>query len=87
VKYESIPYLLVHINKSITVFAQFLDSEADGKYYEVNGAKLWTLSFGEGEPLFFIAADRAIHITAYDISTRYQLQTNWFIMMLSKREV
>jgi len=40
---------------SITVFAQFPDSETDGKYYEVNGAKLWTLSFGEGEPLFFIA--------------------------------
>jgi len=40
---------------SINVFAQFPDSEIDGKYYEVNGAKLWTISFGEGEPLFFIA--------------------------------
>ena len=40
---------------SIVTFAQFPDSEADGKYYEVNGTKLWTVSFGEGEPLFFIA--------------------------------
>ena len=39
----------------VTVFAQFPDSETDGKYYEVNGAKLWTVSFGTGEPLFFIA--------------------------------
>ncbi|NNJ52800.1 MAG: alpha/beta fold hydrolase [Ignavibacteriaceae bacterium] len=40
---------------NITVYAQFPDSETDGKYYEINGAKLWTVSFGEGEPLFFIA--------------------------------
>ena len=41
---------------SVTNFGQtFLDSKTDGKYYEVNGAKLWTVSFGEGEPLFFIA--------------------------------
>jgi proline iminopeptidase len=40
---------------SVTIFAQFPDSQTDGKYYEVNGAKLWTVSFGEGEPLFFIA--------------------------------
>jgi len=41
---------------SITIYGQtFPDSERDGKYYEVNGAKLWTVSFGEGEPLFFIA--------------------------------
>lgn len=41
---------------AISVFAQnFPDSETDGKYYEVNGAKLWTVTFGEGDPLFFIA--------------------------------
>ncbi len=39
----------------ITAFAQFPDSQIDGKYYEINGAKLWTVSFGEGKPLFFIA--------------------------------
>jgi proline iminopeptidase len=40
---------------TITIYGQFPDSHTDGKYYEVNGAKLWTVSFGEGEPLFFIA--------------------------------
>ena len=38
-----------------TAVAQYPDSWTDGKYYEVNGAKLWTVSFGEGEPLFFIS--------------------------------
>lgn len=47
--------LLLVLVISITAFAQFPDSETDGKYYEVNGVKLWTVSFGEGEPLFFIA--------------------------------
>ncbi|GAB4298699.1 MAG: alpha/beta fold hydrolase [Ignavibacteriaceae bacterium] len=41
---------------SVLVYTQsFPDSEKDGKYYEVNGAKLWTVSFGNGEPLFLIA--------------------------------
>jgi proline iminopeptidase len=39
----------------LNLYAQFPDSETDGKYYEVNGAKLWTISFGNGESLFFIA--------------------------------
>ena len=39
-----------------TVQAQnFPDSQTDGKYYEVNGAKIWAVSFGQGEPIFFIA--------------------------------
>ena len=33
----------------------FPESQTDGKYYTVNGAKLWTVSFGKGDPLFFIA--------------------------------
>src|ERR1035437_4324471 len=33
----------------------FPSSQTDGKYYTVNGAKLWTVSFGKGDPLFFIA--------------------------------
>jgi proline iminopeptidase len=41
---------------SITAFSQtFPSSHTDGKYYTVNGAKLWTVSFGKGDPLFFIA--------------------------------
>ncbi|HEX7356913.1 MAG TPA: alpha/beta hydrolase [Ignavibacteriaceae bacterium] len=41
---------------TISIQAQnFPDSQTDGKYYEINGAKIWTVSFGKGEPLFFIA--------------------------------
>ena len=47
--------ILLLLILSITVCAQFPDSHTDGRYYEVNGAKLWTVSFGEGDPLFFIA--------------------------------
>jgi proline iminopeptidase len=32
----------------------FPDSEKDGKYYMVNGAKLWVVSFGKGDPLIVI---------------------------------
>ncbi len=38
------------------VFSQtFPDSRTDGKYITVNGAKLWVVSFGQGDPIFFIA--------------------------------
>ena len=47
--------LFIVLLLSISIYAQFPDSETDGKFYEVNGAKLWTVSFGEGDPLFFIA--------------------------------
>jgi len=37
------------------IFAQsYPDSRTDGKYYNINGAKIWTVSFGKGEPLFLI---------------------------------
>lgn len=39
-----------------SLFSQtFPDSQTDGKYYTVNGYKLWTVSFGKGDPIFFIA--------------------------------
>src|SRR5256885_15826150 len=44
----------------ISVFAQnpsattFPDSRTDGKYYTINGAKLWVLIVGQGEPLIII---------------------------------
>lgn len=44
--------LLFSIN---LVAKSFPDSHTDGKYFEVNGAKLWVVSFGDGDPLFFIA--------------------------------
>src|ERR1700712_568747 len=39
------------------VFAQqpFPSSQTDGKYYTINGYKIWTVSFGKGDPIFFIA--------------------------------
>jgi len=39
-----------------SLFAQaFPSSWTDGKYYEVNGAKLWVVTVGTGEPMFMIA--------------------------------
>jgi proline iminopeptidase len=40
---------------SILKSQPFPDSEKDGKFISVNGSKLWTVSFGKGDPLFFIA--------------------------------
>src|SRR5580658_4310998 len=42
---------------SFFLFAQgqpLPDSHTDGKYYTVNGAKLWVVSFGSGDPLIII---------------------------------
>jgi proline iminopeptidase len=42
---------------SLFIFANaqtFPDSEKDGKYFTVNGAKLWVVSFGNGDPLIII---------------------------------
>jgi proline iminopeptidase len=48
--------ILIVIILSITVYGQiFPDSETDGKFYKVNGAKIWTVIFGTGDPLFLIA--------------------------------
>ena len=44
---------------SQTYAQNFPDSQTDGKYYTVNKAKLWTVSFGEGDPIFFIAGGAA----------------------------
>lgn len=47
---------LLFLVASTTGYSQsFPDSQTDGKYYTVNGAKLWTVSFGQGDPLLFIA--------------------------------
>jgi proline iminopeptidase len=40
---------------SILKSQPFPDSEKDGKFISVNGSKLWTVSFGKGDPLFLIA--------------------------------
>jgi len=49
---SSILFLLI----TAVVYGQpFPDSHTDGKYYKVNGAQLWTVTFGSGDPLFIIA--------------------------------
>ena len=48
--------ILIVIIFSIAIYGQtFPDSETDGKYYKINGVKIWTVSFGNGDPLFLIA--------------------------------
>ena len=53
------------------------DSFTDGKYYTVNGAKLWTVSFGEGDPIFFIAGGPGgthVGLRSFDtLSTKFKL--------------
>ncbi|MBS1918246.1 MAG: alpha/beta fold hydrolase [Bacteroidetes bacterium] len=39
---------------SAVIAQPFPDSEKDGKYITVNGAKLWVVSFGNGDPLIII---------------------------------
>jgi len=37
------------------LFSQtYPDSQKDGKYYSINGAKIWVVTFGKGDPLFLI---------------------------------
>lgn len=39
---------------SFIIAQTYPDSHTGGKYYTINGAKIWTVSFGKGEPLFLI---------------------------------
>jgi len=50
-----IPVLFIVLLSHLGNAQPFPESQTDGKYYTVNGAKLWTVSFGNGDPLFFIA--------------------------------
>ena len=53
---KNIATALIILFVNVLCIAQgFPDSQTDGKYYTVNGAKIWTVSFGKGDPLFFIA--------------------------------
>ncbi|MFN7686699.1 MAG: alpha/beta hydrolase [Sphingobacteriales bacterium] len=57
-----------------TCFAQtFPNSNTDGKYYVVNGAKIWTVSVGKGDPLFIIPGRPGnSHITYRAFDSLYQ---------------
>ncbi len=53
---KRLPVVLIALCCFAAANAQgFPDSRTDGKYYTVNGAKLWVVSFGKGDPIFFIA--------------------------------
>ncbi len=53
---KQISTLLILLLFTLKITAQpFPASQTDGKYYTVNNAKLWVVSFGKGDPLFFIA--------------------------------
>lgn len=47
--------IFIAILSNIAIAQPFPKSQTGGKYYTVNGAKLWTVSFGKGDPLFLIA--------------------------------
>lgn len=47
-------FALLLLNLALTA-QNYPSSQEDGKYYTVNGYKLWVVSFGKGDPLFFIA--------------------------------
>lgn len=50
---NAVTFLILHL--SLIAYAQqFPDSEKDGKYYTINGAKIWTVAFGKGDPVFLI---------------------------------
>lgn len=57
---KKISTLLILLFISITVFAQqtnikYPDSWTDGQYYTINGARLWVVTVGKGDPLILIA--------------------------------
>ncbi|MES2274676.1 MAG: alpha/beta hydrolase [Bacteroidota bacterium] len=49
--------LIILLFLTIGSYAQIrpVDSKTDGKYVRVNGAKLWVVTVGEGDPIIFIA--------------------------------
>jgi len=47
-----LPFLFASLN---LISQSFPSSHTDGKYYTINGAKIWTVTFGKGDPLFLIA--------------------------------
>jgi proline iminopeptidase len=49
-----IPILFVSITCSVAQ-VKTVDSFTDGKYVNINGAKLWVVTVGEGDPIIFIA--------------------------------
>ena len=69
---------LVIVFSAAGLYAQtYPDSRTDGKYYTINGAKLWVVSFGKGEPLFMLPGgpgNAHLYMRAFDtLSNAYTL--------------
>jgi len=60
-----------------SLFSQsFPNSQTDGKFYIVNGAKIWTVSFGIGDPLFLISGGPgSAHIGLRSFDSLYSSST------------
>jgi len=69
---------LAIVLSTVSLYAQtYPDSRTDGKYYVINGAKLWTVSFGKGEPIFMLPGgpgNAHLYMRAFDtLSANYTL--------------
>src|SRR5882757_10083183 len=62
---------------TVSVFAQqFPDSWTDGKFYTVNGAKLYTVTVGTGEPVIIIPGGHGGTHLSYRIFDSLSVNSN-----------
>lgn len=74
---KNILFLFAFIVCSHLAFAQnFPDSYTDGKYYSVNGAKLYTVTVGTGEPLIVIPGGPGGMHLAYRVFDSITINSN-----------
>lgn len=68
---------LISVALTANSFAQkFPDSYKDGKFYTINGAKIWTVQVGTGEPIFIIAGGPGgAHISMRGFDSLYNTNT------------
>ena len=65
--------LLLVLGINTCLGQSFPNSNTDGKYYTVNGAKIWTVTVGKGTPLFIIPGGPGnSHITYRAFDSLYQ---------------
>lgn len=74
-------FLLFSFCLNISLNAQtplkYPDSATDGKYYTINGAKIWVVTVGQGDPLFLIAGGPGgthVGLRSFDsLASKFQL--------------
>ena len=75
-------YVVVFVLLQYSVPAQKLpDSFTGGKYVTVNGAKLWIVVAGQGDPLFIVPGARGAHISVTGLLIHWRRITRSFILM------